>query len=426
MSNKHDWTEQLPEAFEGFTEAEPEGLWDAVQGSLTPQKKRIAAAWWWSAAGLAAAACVALGVFLFRDDSPVIPGDNLAVIPSEVSAVIPSEVEGSAASSLRAEAPESPGLPTTAAPSHGRSLQTAGLSGTSATPASGSSAVISSEGEKSDTIKENQNTDTVIERTESESHTDTKDSNPSEIIIEPKLIQDQQKVRKPTEFCVKYGVASGGLLAMGSSRTTSGYGLPTALPGMPMTKAAGVGNGLSPVMLSRNKPSTTTATHRQSARFGLTVTGTFNDRWGLESGLMLTTLTSSYASETATASSTTDRSMTYLGIPLYAHYRIWGWRRINFYAIGGPMFEWSVSTRTETVTGLGTSRTQDISHDNIRDHRWSLGAAAGLQLNLFRNTYIYAQPGLSWHIPNHSDLENAYTEHPLSPDVTFGLRIHFE
>ena len=146
MSNKHDWTEQLPEAFEGFTEAEPEGLWDAVQGSLTPQKKRIAAAWWWSAAGLAAAACVALGVFLFRDDSPVIPGDNLAVIPSEVSAVIPSEVsavipsevEGSAASSLRAEAPESPGLPTTAAPSHGRSLQTAGLSGTSATPASGS------------------------------------------------------------------------------------------------------------------------------------------------------------------------------------------------------------------------------------------------------------------------------------------------
>ena len=42
------------------------------------------------------------------------------------------------ASSLRAEAPESPGLPTPAAPPHGRSLQTAGLSGTSATPASGS------------------------------------------------------------------------------------------------------------------------------------------------------------------------------------------------------------------------------------------------------------------------------------------------
>ena len=46
--------------------------------------------------------------------------------------------ESDAASSLRAEAPESPGLPTTAAPPHGRSLQTAGLSGTSATPASGS------------------------------------------------------------------------------------------------------------------------------------------------------------------------------------------------------------------------------------------------------------------------------------------------
>ena len=62
------------------------------------------------------------------------PFSTLPCVISPFSRTAPSLT----ASSLRAEAPESPGLPTPAAPPHGRSLQTAGLSGTSATPASGS------------------------------------------------------------------------------------------------------------------------------------------------------------------------------------------------------------------------------------------------------------------------------------------------
>ena len=46
MSNKNDWTDRLPELLEGYTEAEPEGLWDAVQAGIEPKKRRIAAAWW--------------------------------------------------------------------------------------------------------------------------------------------------------------------------------------------------------------------------------------------------------------------------------------------------------------------------------------------------------------------------------------------
>ena len=83
--SKKDWTDQLPELFEGYTEAEPEGLWDAVQGAMAPKSKKAAAAWWWyGAAALAAAACVAVGVFLFRNDTTVIPSEGTTVISSEV------------------------------------------------------------------------------------------------------------------------------------------------------------------------------------------------------------------------------------------------------------------------------------------------------------------------------------------------------
>ena len=63
--SKNNWTDQLPELFEGYTEAEPEGLWDAVQGAMAPkQKKAAAAAWWWyGAAALAAAACAFTDAF---------------------------------------------------------------------------------------------------------------------------------------------------------------------------------------------------------------------------------------------------------------------------------------------------------------------------------------------------------------------------
>ena len=73
------------------------------------------------------------------DEIAALDGVALVLTDKQKTELVSRTLDILAASSLRAEAPENPGLPTTAAPSHGRSLQTAGLSGTSATPASDSS-----------------------------------------------------------------------------------------------------------------------------------------------------------------------------------------------------------------------------------------------------------------------------------------------
>ena len=74
------WTKKLPSLMEGYEEAAPEGLWDAVQAGLTPEKRRPLAGWWYAAAGLAAAAAIVLAVFLWKPAAPVslVPEDRIA------------------------------------------------------------------------------------------------------------------------------------------------------------------------------------------------------------------------------------------------------------------------------------------------------------------------------------------------------------
>lgn len=237
-----------------------------------------------------------------------------------------------------------------------------------------------------------------------------------------------QRPRKPTEVRLRAGASSGQYLAQDVTRTTTGYGLPAAYPGMPVTRAAtGTASGsLTPMMLSRNKPSTTEAVHHRASRFGLTFGATIGRRWEVESGIYLTTLKSSYASESGTARSTTEREMDYIGFPLHAQYKIWWYRGLSVYGFAGPMFETSWRTRTTTVQTLGDNRSATTDRTNIRDNRWSLQAGAGAQLEFLPGACLFLQPSLSWHIPNGNGLENAYSEHPFSPELFFGVRFTFD
>ena len=445
--SKKDWTDQLPELFEGYTEAEPQGLWDAVQGAMAPKQKKAAAAWWWyGAAALAAAACIAVGVFLFRNDSPVIPGEGgesvfaVVNVPDndnpESDEELPINPQQDSLASLTQP------LPLPSASSQSDNLLSTGPSPYSCpgvdTPADGSSPTPDS------SLSGNEMTENETATEEIKQEEEKVENKVEEKVGEKKVEQKQQvdesdfwredtvpgnknkKVRKPTEIKVKAGVATGQYLAQDVTRTTTGYGLPVSYPGMPMMRAAGTTTGLNPLMLSRNKPSETNAVHHRTSRFGVTFGANIGRRWGVESGLYFTTLKSSYASESGTARSTTEREMHYIGFPLHAQYKIWWHRGFSVYGLAGPMFETAYRTRTTTVQTLGDNRNYATDRTNIRDSRWSLQAGAGAQLDLLPGFSFFLQPSLSWHIPNGSELENAYSEHPFAPEFFFGVRFSFQ
>ena len=237
---------------------------------------------------------------------------------------------------------------------------------------------------------------------------------------------DRKKPRKPVGIKVRAGLSSGQYLAQDVTRTTTGYGLPVSYPGMPMSKAAQSNSGLSPMMLSRNKPSITDAQHHRSSRFGITLGASFGRHWGMESGIYLTTLRSTYASESGAARSTTEREMRYIGFPLHLQYRIWWYGKFSVYGVAGPMFETAYRTRTTTVQTLGGHQEHKTDRTRISDNRWSVQAGAGAQLEFLPGASLFLQPSLSWHIPNGNGLENAYSEHPFSPEFFFGVRFTFD
>ena len=418
--SKKDWTDQLPELFEGYAEAEPEGLWEAVQGAMVPKRRKAAAAWWWyGAAALAAAACVAVGVFLFRSDPAAfkadVPNDNLAVISTDVSPVITED----APTVISDNTPSfSPSDPSSVIPS-------ASEESTHADARSESGMTVEKEEDVEEAVGEEQKEEKAetVGSGQKEEKAETAEKAETDFWDGPE--SDREKPRKPVEIKVRAGLSSGQYLAQDVTRTTTGYGLPVSYPGMPMSKAAQSNSGLSPMMLSRNKPSITDAQHHRSSRFGITLGASFGRRWGAESGIYLTTLRSTYASESGAARSTTEREMRYIGFPLHLQYRIWWYGKFSVYGVAGPMFETAYRTRTTTVQTLGGHQEHKTDRTRISDNRWSVQAGAGAQLEFLPGASLFLQPSLSWHIPNGNGLENAYSEHPFSPEFFFGVRFSF-
>ena len=418
--SKKDWTDQLPELFEGYAEAEPEGLWEAVQGAMAPKRRKAAAAWWWyGAAALAAAACVAVGVFLFRSDPADfrtdVPNDNLAVLPTDVSPVITED----------APTVISDNTPSVIPSNSSSVIPSASEESTHADARSESGMTV----EKEEAVEEAAGEEQKEEKAETvgsgqkEEKAEKAEKAETDFWDEPE--SDRKKPRKPVEIKVRAGLSSGQYLAQDVTRTTTGYGLPVSYPGMPMSKAAQSNSGLSPMMLSRNKPSITDAQHHRSSRFGITLGASFGRHWGMESGIYLTTLRSTYASESGAARSTTEREMRYIGFPLHLQYRIWWYGKFSVYGVAGPMFETAYRTRTTTVQTLGGHQEHKTDRTRISDNRWSVQAGAGAQLEFLPGASLFLQPSLSWHIPNGNGLENAYSEHPFSPEFFFGVRFSF-
>lgn len=179
-------------------------------------------------------------------------------------------------------------------------------------------------------------------------------------------------------------------------------------------------------MLSRNKASTTDASHYQSAKLALTLKVNLDYRWGIETGIVSSTLKSEFNTVAGSTRTVSERTITYLGIPLFVCYNLFEWNRLSMYLNAGPMYEFSTGTDLASRSYVGGSLTETTNdRSTYEDSKWSVNAGAGLQLRVSDHSALFVQPGVSYHFKDDSALETFYTEHPASYNVTFGYRILF-
>ena len=440
MSNK-DWTDRLPELLENFTEAEPAGLWDAVRGGIVPARRRVAAGWWYAGGALLAAAAVVAVVLLW----PVRPSVDVSVVPGNVllgqgsslteaeealasSARLASQTPPSGAGSLPLQPRGAMAADASASPASGRTALSAvadpsrqGLTQSVADPSQ----------QSGDSIQQGLTPSVEVDLPRDSVRTAGQEEAvkaEAEGVTWPEgaVREEMKKRRRRPATRVQVGMSTTGYFAQASS-VRSGVGIPSS-PGLRSglaTKSADFNaqTVFNPYVTSRNKPSTTEARHAQDMRISLALKVNLDYRWGIETGIVSSTISSSFLTTVGNTQSMQERSINYVGIPLYLCYNLLDWKKLGIYMSAGPMYEFSTGTNTSTTTSIGTSRTRNDDHGRYKDNKWSLNANAGMQLQVFKHGAIFLQPGFSYHFKDNSKLETFYTEHPAAFNITFGYRL---
>lgn len=160
-----------------------------------------------------------------------------------------------------------------------------------------------------------------------------------------------------------------------------------------------------------------TTKHNMPVSFGATVSYALNDRLALTSGLVYTLATSSFEHGMSSSASKDEQTLHYVGIPLTASYTVWSNSWLKTYVNAGGQADFNVSAKVETE-----GHTTDIDKDRTQ---LSVGAAAGVQLNVIKQMGVYVEPGMRYYFDNGSNVQTVFKEHPCNFSLQMGLRWNF-
>ena len=152
-------------------------------------------------------------------------------------------------------------------------------------------------------------------------------------------------------------------------------------------------------------------THHRPISFGLQVGIPVAKDWSVVTGLTYTYLHSEIKDNTGLIFTHTDQKLHFIGVPVQMNYQLYNNRHCNIYLGAGGRADFGVSGKTNHESKL--------SHLPVN---YSLKAAAGVQVNLFKSLNIYAEPTLQYNIPGSTKYKTYYTEHKTMFDLQLGVR----
>lgn len=156
--------------------------------------------------------------------------------------------------------------------------------------------------------------------------------------------------------------------------------------------------------------------HHQPISFGLSVRYGLSRRWSVSTGVTYTKVRSDFVHIMGTEQVKNVQTLHYVGVPLTAHYNVWGIKHVKTYvSLGG---EADINVKANIAT---EGNPQPMDKDRVQ---WSAGASVGVQYDVFPQVGIYAEPGVKYYFDNRSRVRNVFKETPLNFSVQVGLRIN--
>ena len=153
-------------------------------------------------------------------------------------------------------------------------------------------------------------------------------------------------------------------------------------------------------------------THHRPIIFGLQVGIPVAEDWSFVTGLTYTYLHSEFKDRTSMGYTLhTDQNLHFIGVPVQMNYQLYNNRYCNIYLGAGGRADFGISGKTDKE-----------SHLSNLPVNYSLKAAAGVQVNIFKSLNIYAEPTIQYNIPGSTRYKTYYTEHKTMLDLQFGIR----
>ena len=165
-----------------------------------------------------------------------------------------------------------------------------------------------------------------------------------------------------------------------------------------------------------------TSHHLMPITWSLALKYKFDDRWGIETGLGYSRLTSDFEMGADGNIISEQQTIHYIGIPVKGIYHIYNKKMWSLYGSLGLKMEIPVSSTLRSDYFInGQYETTDKT--TLRaPWQWSVGTGLGLQYHLTPNIGLFAEPSLQYYIPMQTDIETYRTEHPFSLSLPLGIR----
>ncbi len=453
----NEWKKSLRERFSDYVAPEPEGLWEGIEQGLAGKSRRKMLPVW-IVSGLAAAAAVALGVFLHPEKTPETPDLQKQATLAESVQAEPVVIDTAVTSSPALADPSSPATTTLSSPATTGDLKAA--PGSKSVPfavASRQTLLAEAEPVVSVPVSEEAVPDAAVDR---HSRLDRESAVGKEISVTEKkevgempdqvghddqarhddqVRNDDQGVltgqvdsrdMMPTDKLKRFSISAYGNGGQASSEQMQGYGMNRTGEYLgTRTTGNSVKNDVSGMMrmLTSNRASTFDAHHAAPLRVGVTAAWALTPHLSLVSGLNWTYLNSEFEEIANPIRTVTSQDLGYLGVPLRLETAFNVWRGLWLSAGVGGMVETGLlsSSRTRTWVDGQVAEAVENPAPDMGGLLWSLGATAGAEYRYSPSFGIYFNPGIEYHFDNGAEVRSAYTEKPLHWNVNLGVRFHF-
>ena len=445
----NEWKNSLRERFSDYASPEPEGLWEGIEQGMAgkPRRKMLPV---WIVSGLAAAAAVALAVFLHPENTLETPDLQKQATLAESVQAKPVVVDTAATLSPAATgdlqaAPASKSDPFAVVSRQTLLAEAEPVESVPVSEETVPDAVYDRQSRLDKQRHSRLDRESAVEQEISVTEKKEVSEMPDQVGHDDRVGHDDQVERDdrgaltaqvpaseiiPASNLKRFSIGAYGNGGQASSEQMQGYGMNRTGEYLG-TRASGsnVKNDVNGLMrtLASNRASNFEAHHAAPLRVGVTAAWELAPHLNLVSGLNWTYLNSEFEETASPIRTVVGQDLGYLGVPLRLEAGFHVWKGLWLSAGAGGMVEKGLLSSSWTNTWVDGQMAETIKNPkpDTGGLLWSVGATAGAEYRFSPSLGLYFTPGIEYHFDNGAEVRSAYTEKPLHWNVNLGVRFHF-